>query len=229
MTQVHSTWTGFARACKMPSRQHIVTSIARACKMPSRQHIVTSIVRACKNLLPIGIAALALVLVFPEPFAIPAPLVVGGMLALFIWISVNDFKTRRVPNAVTYPLMLVGAVRAIFFGDGIFLLYWVVFFTLWTTRFMGGGDAKLLMGLFGLFPDFQLAWFVAASVLVTGLPYLAYKYRQQWRTIPRALFWRLVTRQFLPSPAEFEKDAVPYAFSFCLAGAAYLLAPFVPR
>ena len=179
--------------------------------------------RAYKIMVSIGIGALALVLVLPAAFSIPSPMASGGMIALFIWISINDFKTQRVPNAVTYPLMVVGILRAIAFRDGIFLLYWVVFFTLWTTRFMGGGDAKLLMGLFGLFPDFQLAWLVALSILVTGLPYLAYKYRHQWRTIPRALFWRLITRQFLPDQAEFEKDAVPYAFSFCLAGAAYLL------
>jgi Flp pilus assembly protein protease CpaA len=213
MTQVHSARTHFARACKTPSRQHLVTSI----------------VRACKKLVPVGIGALALGWVFPETFALPAPLALGGMLVLFLWISVNDFKTRRVPNTVTYPLIVVGIIRAIAFHDGIFLLYWVVFFTLWTVRFIGGGDAKLLMGLFGLFPDVLLAWCVALCVIVTGLPYLAYKYRQQWRTIPRTLFWRLVTRQFLPSQAEFEQDAVPYAFSFCLAGAAYLLAPFVPR
>ena len=174
-------------------------------------------------LLPTTIAICALGLVFPDALPIPFPIACAGMIALFIWISINDFKTRRVPNAITYPLMLVGIVRAVSFRDGIFLLYWIVFFTLWTTRFMGGGDAKLLMGLFGLFPDFQLAWLVALSILITGLPYLAYKYRHQWRTIPRALFWRLITRQFLPNQAEFEKEAVPYAFSFCLAGAAYLL------
>ena len=179
--------------------------------------------RSRSILLPITIAICALGLVFPDALPIPFPIAFAGMNALFIWISINDFKTRRVPNVVTYPLMLVGIVRSVAFCDGIFLLYWIVFFTLWTTRFMGGGDAKLLMGLFGLFPGFQLAWLVALSILVTGLPYLAYKYRHQWRTIPRALFWRLITRQFLPSQAEFEKDAVPYAFSFCLAGAAYLL------
>lgn len=174
-----------------------------------------------------SVAVLALVLVLPETLPIPLGLSSGiafaGIAALFVQISLNDFKTRRVPNTVTYPLMAIGIVRAIAYRDAIFLLYWAVFFALWTTRFMGGGDAKLLMGLFGLFPDFQLAWFVAVSILVTGLPYLAYKYRHQWRTIPRALFWRLITRQFLPSQAEFEKEAVPYAFSFCLAGAVYLL------
>jgi Flp pilus assembly protein protease CpaA len=185
--------------------------------------------RAFRTLCPGVIAICALGLVFPDALPIPLSIAVAGMSALFIWISINDFKTRRVPNTVTYPLMLVGIARGIAFGDGIFLLYWFVFFTLWTTRFMGGGDAKLLMGLFGLFPDFQLAWLVAMGVIVTGLPYLAYKYRHQWRTIPRALFWRLITRQFLPSQAEFEQDAVPYAFSFCLAGAAYLIVHFIPR
>ena len=179
--------------------------------------------RAYRILFPVAVAICALGLVFPDALPIPLPIAVAGISALFIWISINDFRTRRVPNVVTYPLMMVGVVRAITFCDGIFLLYWVVFFTLWTTRFMGGGDAKLLMGLFGLFPDFQLAWLVAFGILVTGLPYLAYKYRHQWRTIPRALFWRLITRQFLRNQTEFEKEAVPYAFSFCLAGAAYLL------
>jgi len=183
--------------------------------------------RVHNTLVSSGIAILAFALVLPEALPIPSPIssriAFVGMVGLFMWISLNDFKTRRVPNAVTYPMMTVAIVRAIAFHDGVFLLYWGVFFALWMSHFMGGGDAKLLMGLFGLFPDFQLAWLVAGSILVTGLPYLAYKYRHQWRTIPRALFWRLITRQFLPSQAEFEKEAVPYAFSFCLAGGVYLL------
>ena len=149
-----------------------------------------------------------------------------GMDLLLAWIAIHDLRTRRVPNWVTYPLMAVGVLRAIVFLDATFLLYWVGLWLLWSAHFMGGGDAKLLMGLFGLFPDFQFAWLVALCILVTGLPYLTYKYRHQWRSIPRALrrmLWRLITRQFLPSQAEFEKDAVPYAFSFCLAGGIYLL------
>lgn len=186
--------------------------------------------RTYRMLVSASLAVFALVLVLPGTLPIPAEIssriAFVGIAALFAQISLNDFKTRRVPNTVTYPLMAIGIVRAMAYRDGIFLLYWAVLFALWTARFMGGGDAKLLMGLFGLFPDFQLAWFVAVSILVTGLPYLAYKYRLQWRTIPRALqrvLWRLVTLQFLPSQAEFEKEAVPYAFSFCLAGAVYLL------
>jgi Flp pilus assembly protein protease CpaA len=160
----------------------------------------------------------AFALVWRDTLPFEFPIAIVAIDSLFLWVSFNDFKTRRVPNIVTYPLMLIGVVRAIAFRDGTFLLYWGIFFALWAARFMGGGDAKLLMGLFGLFPDFQLARLVGASILVTGIPYLLYKYRRDWRKVPRALFWRLVTRQFLPSQAEFEGQAVPYAFSFCLAG-----------
>jgi len=194
--------------------------------MTQVQLVRPSFARLYNYCLSASVAVLALVMVLPATLPIPAEvsarIAFVGIAALFVQISVNDFKTRLVPNAITYPLMLIGIVRAIAFRDGMFLLYWAVLFTLWTVRFMGGGDAKLLMGLFGLYPDFQFVWIVAASILITGLPYLAYKYRREWRTIPRAIFWRLITRQFLPSQAEFEKEAVPYAFSFCLAGAVYM-------
>jgi Flp pilus assembly protein protease CpaA len=186
-------------------------------------------VRAYRLLFPVVIACGALTLVFPKASPIPSPIAAVGMSVWLLWIGLDDIRIRRVPNTVTYPLMLIGIVRAVACGDGTCLLYWVVFFTLWMMRFMGGGDAKLLMGLFGIYPDFQLAWLVGLCVLITGLPYLAFKYRSRWRTIPRTLLWRLITRQFLPSQAEFEKDAVPYAFSFCLAGAMYLMAPVVWR
>ena len=123
--------------------------------------------RAHNTLLFLGVAILAIVLVRPEALPLPpepsSRIAFAGIAALLAWISLNDFKTRLMPNTITYPLMLIGLVRAIAFRDGIFLLYWAVLFALWMVRFMGGGDAKLLMGLFGLYPDFQLVWIVAAS------------------------------------------------------------------
>ena len=186
-------------------------------------------VRAYVTLLPIAAGVLAFALAFPPALHTPFQLVFVGMSALCVWISLVDFRIHRVPNWITYPLMLAGVARAIALVNATFLVYWFVLFTLWQIRFMGGGDAKLLMGFFGLFPDFQLAWLMAISILVTGIPYLVFKYRHQWRNIPRALFFRLITRQFLPSPSEFEKEAVPYAFSFCLGCTAYLLIYVAPR
>jgi Flp pilus assembly protein protease CpaA len=177
----------------------------------------------------IGIAVLAIGLISFQTSIIPFSIVFAGMLVLFVGISLNDLKTRRVPNWVTYPLMLIGVVRAIALTDGTFLLYWAVLFSLWQVRFMGGGDAKLLMGFFGLFPNFQLVWLISICVLLTGIPYLGFKYRKQLRNIPKALFFRLITRQFLPSQTEFEREAVPYAFSFCLGCMAYIWFHIAPR
>jgi len=186
-------------------------------------------VRAYATLLPFAAGVLAFALAFPSVLRAPFSLVLVGISALGVWISLVDFRIHRVPNWITYPLMLAGVARAIALVDATFLIYWAVLFSLWQVRFMGGGDAKLLMGFFGLFPDFQLAWVTAVSILITGIPYLIFKYRHQWRNIPRALFLRLITRQLLPSPTEFEKEAVPYAFSFCLACIAYLVLHIAPR
>jgi len=188
-----------------------------------------SLARAYVALLPIAAGILAFALAFSSVLHTPFPILFVGMMALCVWISLVDFRIHRIPNWITYPLMLAGIARAIALSDATFLVYWVVLFSLWQIRFMGGGDAKLLMGFFGLFPDFQLAWVTAVSILVTGIPYLVLKYRHQWRSIPRALFLRLITRQLLPSPTEFEKEAVPYAFSFCLACIAYLVLHLAPR
>jgi hypothetical protein len=123
--------------------------------------------------------------------------------------------------------MLAGIVHAVVLGDPTFLVYWAVLWLAWSARFMGAGDAKLLMGLFGLWPDIRLAWTIAATIFLTGIPYLVIKYRGQWRGALRGLTWRLFTLQLLPSPEDFQKEAVPYAFSFCLAGGIYLWMRFI--
>ncbi len=175
-----------------------------------------------KVLVIAGLVALALTLVFPTISSVPLWIPIVGMEALLVGIAVQDLAQERVPNLVTYPLMLAGLVRAVALQDPSFLPYWAVLWLAWSARLMGAGDAKLLMALFGLWPDMELAYVVAATILATGIPFLVLKYRRQWRTALRGLAWRLFTLQILPSPAEFQKEAVPYAFSFCLAGGIYL-------
>jgi hypothetical protein len=186
-------------------------------------------IRAYKILFASSLTWLALELAFPSLVSDGfVPVVMVGMDALLLGIAIGDLRTRRVPNLVTYPLMLAGIVRALWVHDPVFLLYWGALWLLWTARFIGGGDAKLLMGLFGLFPDMRMTWLVAASVFVTGVPYLVYKHRHAltnvsgWGSALRVLGMRLITLQLLPSPSEFDREAVPFAFSFCLAGAVYL-------
>jgi hypothetical protein len=128
-----------------------------------------------------------------------------------------------VPNIVTYPLIVAGLVRSAAMLDGSFLVYWVALYALLYVNSWAAGDLKLLMGLFALFPDFRLAWLIAISILVTGLPYLAYKYRGKWGRALRDLLWRITTGRIVPTREEFEREAVPSAYTFCIGAGAYLL------
>lgn len=182
----------------------------------------------CELLITLGLVYLALVLVFPASSAAPPWIAMVGMDALFVAISLKDLQEERIPNRITYPLMLAGVLRAIALRDATFLVYWLVLWLAWTAHLMGAGDVKLLMGLFGLWPELALAYVVAGSILITGVPYLVLKYRHTWRPALRGLAWRLLTLRLLPSPREFQQEAVPYAFSFCLAGAVYLWMRVIP-
>jgi Flp pilus assembly protein protease CpaA len=71
------------------------------------------------------------------------------MYALFflcLFVTVYDFRHRRVPNWITLPLMLIGIV-ANFPGA---LALWtgsILMLTAWGSGWMGGGDVKLWLGL----------------------------------------------------------------------------------
>lgn len=184
--------------------------------------LLNFLLRVSKLGLFLGLVWLGLVLVFPALSPSSLHIAVIGMEALFVAISVKDLQQERIPNLLTYALMLAGVIRAVIMHDPSFLAYWAVLWLAWSANFMGAGDAKLLMGLFGLWPDMRLAYVIAGSILLTGLPYLIFKYRRRWRSAVRGLAWRLFTLQLLPSPQEFQHEAVPFAFSFCLAGGVYL-------
>lgn len=143
-------------------------------------------------------------------------------VALGVFIAVNDFRSQRVSPALTLTWMWMGIVRAIVLRDATFLAFWLMIFLLWSLHFYGGGDAKLLMGLFGLMPDVRLVWITSAVLLVTGVPVLVKKY---WRSSPHVLVnglsQRAQTGAWLPTDEELNRG-VPFAFAYCIAGALYM-------
>lgn len=145
-----------------------------------------------------------------------------GFTALFIWIALQDFRTQTVSPFITMAWMAMSIVRAVIERDPSFLVFWFVIFFLWSLHFYGGGDAKLLMGLFGLMPDMRLLWIVSIVLVVTGIPFLAHKY---WHTSPRAVAsgvsQRIQNGTLLPTDEELNQG-VPFAFAYCIAGAVYL-------
>ena len=169
------------------------------------------------------IVAISISLAVPERSPLPPDLALGIFLLLLVWVSGHDLRTSRVPNVVTYPLIFAGLFRSLVACDGSFLGYWVALLILLYLNSWSAGDLKLLMGLFALFPDLKLAWLMAASVLITGIPILAWKYRGRWRSALRDLAWRILTGRIVPTREEFEREAVPSAYVFCAGAAAYLL------
>lgn len=165
-----------------------------------------------------------------------------GVFALYLSVvGAWDIRTRRIPNALVLPAIgLVLLWRALRIGLKIaeviyvgslpiltelltelnFLLYWVGIFMLWQAGIMGGGDAKLLMVLFGVFPAIE---FLGLLLAVTGLAMaavLSWRYgRQRKLGLLISGFWsRLRQGQFFPTEAELTAEGEPTAFLFAVAG-----------
>jgi len=68
------------------------------------------------------------------------------LFPLVIVLSLYDLKCRRIPNWITLPLMLVGFFAS-FPGNPILWIASAMIFSAWKSGFMGGGDAKLWIGL----------------------------------------------------------------------------------
>ena len=149
-----------------------------------------------------------------ETPAILTPLVISAYLAV---ASIVDLKTHRVPNWLTLPpMMALGAVRLARF-DLVFLAYWAGIYLCWLAQIWGGGDAKMLMVLFALWPRLDFLWVECLTILGLGLPFLIAKY---WGRSPGELalraYARLVTRNILPD--EEELAAGPAATWLLAAG-----------
>ena len=99
---------------------------------------------------------------------------------------------------------------------------WIAIFVLWNLHFMGGGDAKLLMGMVAVFarPEFLLV--LALGILAVGVPLIFLTYRQtRLGALLRGALGRVLTGRFLPTEEELAERGKPYAWLFCLPGVIY--------
>ena len=141
--------------------------------------------------------------------------------AYLIVAAAWDLRRGIVPNWLTVPALALAGGCQLCQGHWEFLQAWAAIFTLWMLRFFGGGDAKLMMALFALFPgvDFLVAfcWVAVAATL----PQIVLKY---WRTSPlvvvRRLGFRLATG-ILPGEGELEASGVRSTWIISLAGMLY--------
>ena len=104
------------------------------------------------------------------------------LFTLVVLISLYDLKYRKIPNWVTLPLVLLGLYLS-FPGDPILWIASCFFFSAWKIGFMGGGDAKLWIGLLWCLSsirDSVVIWMFAALML-TGLVQIVVRLLSQKR------------------------------------------------
>lgn len=165
------------------------------------------------------------------------------LAAILLAAGIIDRAKGIVLMEITYPLMLASIVRAIVFSDPSFLLYWFALAIIYLFNVVGGGDVKLLMGMFGLFPHFEFFVVMEIVVIATHLPIVLYRHLHlaKNRMFVKELLVRIhirsielltgqtttneLARQVIaqrPSDAELSRRGDRLAIVFSLAGIFYL-------
>ena len=160
----------------------------------------------------------------------------GWLIAVAAW----DHIEGRIPNWLVLPVMLIGLVYQIYASIsgrnwailGV-VVAWVAIFSLWQARVYGGGDAKLLMGLFALFPNYRFLIVFCVATLAVSIPLLVYeiakKHIRRWR-IGKDTAHELACHEqgdgdrddsALPSASAWRITYRPYAWVFALPGVIY--------
>ena len=148
-------------------------------------------------------------------------------------VSVWDRLERRVPNWLVLPVMGAAFMWRVYTSiiqasaNDIFsvLLAWLVIFTIWRANVFGGGDAKLLMGLFALFPTMRFLILLSLVVVVVSAPLVVYRRIVRSRP-PHDADEPSQKRSLLPTADELRTRGEPNCWAFALPGVIYVWCVF---
>jgi Flp pilus assembly protein protease CpaA len=158
----------------------------------------------------------------PNQLTFPAMTVTGGFrLCLGLWCLFLPLTAHGGNPASSDYGCLEGNMQGM--GNLLFtLIAWAMIFGGWKLNIMGGGDAKLNMVLFALFPTYSFTLTFCLLALAALLPLLVLQYRGKYPlNVPGEMAFRLRTGLF-PSREELERTGQQYAWVFCLPGVIYL-------
>jgi len=138
--------------------------------------------------------------------------IVWSLIALWVAaLTVNDWRTRRVPNRAVYPLWLVAPVVAwawpLHGGYGLFEALFIAggllaCAVIWYLRVLSGGDIKLAVPLVVLLPfaEFHVS-FLVVGLLGSVLMLMLWDRGAGYRRFRALLVTTLASRR-LPAPSE---------------------------
>ena len=105
------------------------------------------------------------------------------LVSVLIAVAIQDWRTRRVPPEISWPFFVagfgVGLSRWLLVQDSRIVPYWIGLYVLAQSQLIGGGDAKLLFGAFGLWPDTPFFLALVGVFVGWGIVYVVWRYRAQ--------------------------------------------------
>jgi len=161
----------------------------------------------------------------------------SALAAVFV-ASVIDWRSRRIPNALTFPLAFAALIANVVVGgwsgglsSGLGLVFGLAFFLLlMLLGAMGPGDVKLMAGLGALLGAVNVFWIGLFTAVMGGV--LAVLYSLGRGSLPRMAnrSWRLVKfivfTGRMPKAEELQasrEDYMPYALAIALGVTAQYL------
>ncbi|MFN2250845.1 MAG: prepilin peptidase [Anaerolineae bacterium] len=160
----------------------------------------------------------------------PFVLVKIAVVAWMVTVAVMDHWSGRIPNWMTAPVFLGVGLFRIYQGFTVsptyflLLVAWAGIFVLWMLHFIGGGDAKFLMGIYALFPNMEFTTVLALILLLTTVPLFIMEMRgRRAGEVRDSAYRRVVTGQVLPTESELHERGRRYAWTFALPGIIYTL------
>lgn len=128
-----------------------------------------------------------------------------------------DVRTTRIPNALTFPLMLVGLLVQGTVGTGAmdgFLGLGAAFalhFALWQLKLEGAGDAKLMMAV-GAFIGWQSMLEATLWRYILQIPYavIVLTVKGRWANFRAAAQWTLLKAQGVDVGERPEPTLMPF-------------------
>ncbi len=90
---------------------------------------------------------------------------------VIVLVSLYDLKYREVPNWISMPLIFIGLITG-FPGNPTLWIGSIFIFQAWRLGIVGGGDAKLWVGLLWClfsFMDERILLVMSISLMITGL------------------------------------------------------------
>lgn len=155
-------------------------------------------------------------------------LIIFALSVLFV-AAIFDLKTREIPDTLSYGFIVGALVFRLFFGLSYFWygflgfgLAFILGYVLYQVKQMGGGDAKLMMGLGAAFGSFGLSFLfaLALAILFIGGTYCLF-----WAM---GIFIRERKRAVPQFKGLLRKNRVGHILTLSVAFLFFLIGFFVP-